>query len=82
MRAAARPNAFEKVRMTTTPSSRRPAAVSPAYSKYASSTTRGRAAGSSTSAPVGLCGRQQKVTAGRSSPTSAPASQAACRMRG
>ena len=42
----------------------RPAAVSPAYSKYASSTTSGRAAGSSPSSPVGLFGRQQNVTTG------------------
>ena len=36
-------NAFENVRSTITPSSIRPTAVSPAYSKYASSTTSGRA---------------------------------------
>ena len=40
------PNAFENVRMTITPSSSSGTAVSPAYSKYASSTTSGRAAGS------------------------------------
>ena len=56
---------------------RGPTAVSPAYSKYASSTTSGRAAGSGRDAPVGLFGRQQNVTAGESSPTSAPASAAA-----
>ena len=38
-------------------------AVSPAYSKYASSTTSGRAEGSGPSVPVGLFGRQQNVTA-------------------
>ena len=36
----------------------------PPYSKYASSTTRGRAAGMSTIAPDGLCGRQTKVSTG------------------
>ena len=55
---------MEKVRRTTTPSWMRPAAVSPAYSKYASSTTSGRAAGSGPKPPVGLFGRQQNVTAG------------------
>ena len=59
-----------------------PTAVSPAYSQYASSTTSGRAAGRSTSAPLGLCGRQQNVTTGSSSPTSAPASSAAMRNSG
>ena len=55
MRAPASANAFENVRMTTTPSSISPTAVSPPlYSKYASSTASGLAAGSSPSAPVGL----------------------------
>ena len=63
-RAPASPNDFENVRRTTTPSSTSPAAVTPAYSKYASSTTSGRAAGSSPSSPVGLFGRQQNVTTG------------------
>ena len=60
----------------------RPAAVSPAYSKYASSTTSGRAAGNEPSAPVGLFGRQQNVTVGDSSPSSAPARCAATRKTG
>ena len=63
-RAPASPNDFENVRRTTTPSSMSAAAVSPAYSKYASSTTSGRASGSSPSSPVGLFGRQQNVTDG------------------
>src|SRR5689334_18643093 len=61
--------------MTTTPSSIRSTALAPEYSKYASSTTSGRAAGSSPSSPVGLFGRQQMVSTGLSSPTSAPAIQ-------
>ena len=40
------PNSFENVRRTITPSSSRASAVSPLYSKYASSTTSGRASGS------------------------------------
>ncbi len=73
---------MEKVRRTTTPSWMRPAAVSPAYSKYASSTTSGRAAGSGPNPPVGLFGRQQNVTAGDVSPISAPATCAATRKTG
>jgi hypothetical protein len=68
--------------MTTTPSSSRPTALSTQNSWYASSTTSGRAAGRSTSAPVGLCGRQQKVTTGASSETSAPATHAPMRYMG
>src|SRR3954453_13410461 len=68
--------------MTITPSSIRPTAVSPPYSKYASSTTSGLASGSGSSAPLGLFGRQQNVSAGSSSPTSAPASQAPTRKSG
>ena len=41
-----------------------PTALSPAYSKYASSTTSGRASGSGGRSPSGLPGRQQKVSAG------------------
>ena len=78
-RAPARPNAFENVRRTTTPLSICSTTVSPAYSKYASSTTSGRASGRSTRAPVGLCGRQQNVSTGSPSPTSAPATHAETR---
>ncbi len=82
MRAPARPNAFENVRMTRTPSSSRCAAVSPAYSQYASSTTSGRAVGRSPSSPVGLLGRHVNVTTGSASPTSAPARPAATAYSG
>ena len=58
-RAPARANAFENVRSTiTSPSSISGNAVSPQYSKYASSTTSGRATGRSGSSPSGLFGRQ------------------------
>ena len=46
----------------STPSSISGIAVSPQYSKYASSTTSGRASGSGSSAPVGLFGRQVNVS--------------------
>src|SRR5436190_14957730 len=82
MRAPASAKAFENVRMTTTPSSSNGTAVSPAYSKYASSTTSGRASGSAGRSPRGLPGRQQKVSDGASSPTVAPASSAATRKSG
>src|SRR5213078_1210553 len=83
MRAPASAKAFENVRMTTTtPSSSNGTAVSPAYSKYASSTTSGRASGSGGRSPSGLPGRQQNVRAGESSPTVAPASSAATRKSG
>ena len=82
MRAPASANAFENVRMTTTPSSISPTAASPAYSKYASSTASGRASGSGPSAPVGFPGRHANVSTGSSSPTSAPASCAATRKSG
>jgi hypothetical protein len=51
------------VRSTTTSSSSSGSAVSPLYSKYASSTTSGRASGSGPSAPVGLFGRQANESA-------------------
>src|SRR5580765_3670009 len=57
-------------------------AVSPQYSKYASSTASGLVAGSGSSAPVGLFGRQQNVSTGSSSPTAAPASHAPTRKTG
>src|SRR6185312_6457867 len=82
MRAPASANAFEKVRITTTPSSIRSTALSPAYSKYASSTTSGRASGSAGRSPSGFPGRQQNMSAGASSPTVAPASSAATRKSG
>src|SRR6266849_1247457 len=82
MRAPASAKAFEKVRITTTPSSMSPTALSAAYSTYASSTTSGRASGSGGKSPRGLPGRQQNVTAGASSPTVAPASSAATRNSG
>ena len=83
MRAPARAKIFENVRTTTTPSSMRPTAPgSCAYSKYASSTTSGRADGSGTSSPVGFAGRQQNVMTGESSPTSAPARSTASRKSG
>jgi hypothetical protein len=63
--------------MTTTSSSIRSTALSRAYSKYASSTTSGLAAGIGPSSPVGLLGRQQIVSTGSSSPTSAPATRTA-----
>ena len=80
---SARPRARTPSRTCAARSRRRPrsaaSAVSPQYSKYASSTTSGRASGSGRSAPVGLFGRQAKVSTGSSSPTSAPASCAAMR---
>src|SRR5439155_18992136 len=57
-------------------------ALSPAYSKYASSTASGRAPGSGGRSPSGFPGRQQNVSAGASSPTVAPASSAATRNSG
>src|SRR6266446_5481681 len=82
-RAPASAKAFENVRSTITPSSRRPTAPgSPLNSQYASSTASGRAAGSGSSAPVGLFGRQQNVSTGSSSPMSAPVSSAATRYIG
>src|SRR3712207_8547373 len=57
-------------------------ADSPAYSKYASSTTSGLVSGSGSSAPVGLFGRQQNVSTGSSSETTAPARCAATRKSG
>jgi len=82
MRAPASANAFENVRNTTTPSSSRGSAVSPENSKYASSTTSGRASVSGLSAPVGLFGRQANVRTGSASPIAAPASCAAIRKSG
>ena len=82
MRAPASAKTFENVRRTITPSSSSGSAVSPPYSKYASSTTSGRASGSGPSAPVGLFGRQAKVSTGSSSPTFAPASSTAIRKSG
>ena len=83
MRAPASPNAFENVRTTTTPSSISPTAVSPPeYSKYASSTTSGRASGSGGRSPNGFPGRQQYVSTGFVSPMPAPASSAATRNSG
>jgi hypothetical protein len=82
MRAPANAKIFENVRSTITPSSSSGTAVRPLYSKYASSTTSGRAAGSGSSAPVGLFGRQAKVRTGSSSPIAAPASRAAIRKSG
>ena len=79
IRAPARPKAFENVRSTITPSSSSGTAVSPQYSKYASSQTSGRASGSGRSSPSGLFGRQVNVSTGSTSPTSAPASCAAMR---
>ena len=64
MRAPASANSFENVRRTITPSSSSGSAVSPLYSKYASSTTSGRASGNGSSSPVGLFGRQAKVSTG------------------
>ncbi len=82
-RAPASANAFENVRMTITPSSMSPAAPSSSQnSTYASSTTSGRAAGSGSSEPVGLFGRQQNVSTGSSSPTVAPVRPAAMRYSG
>src|SRR5207253_8201310 len=63
-RAPASAKAFEKVRSTiTSPSSISGSAVSLQYSKYASSTTSGRASGSGGSSPSGLFGRHVNVSA-------------------
>src|SRR5579884_3945762 len=71
MRAPASAKAFENVRMTITPSSSSGSAVSPPeYSKYASSTASGRAAGISGRSPYGLPGRQRNVSTA-SAPSSA-----------